>query len=127
MATDKATVAYVCDQMQAAGVISARTMFGEYAVYCDGRLVGLICDDTLYLKPTPGAVALLGEGAMGPPYPGAKDHYIIDEGLEDAGALAGLVAVIAGEVPAAKPKKPKAGASRPKKPAQPKPVLKKEK
>jgi TfoX/Sxy family transcriptional regulator of competence genes len=28
-------------------------MFGEYGVYCDEKFVALICDDTLFVKPTP--------------------------------------------------------------------------
>ncbi len=107
MATDQRTVDYICEQMQGAGKISARKMFGEYALYCDGKVVALVCDDQLFLKPTPGARALLGDAPMAPPYPGAKPHFLIDEGLEDRTHLARLVAMVASEVPTPKPKKPK--------------------
>ena len=106
MPTHQSKVDYICEQMQAAGVISARKMFGEYGVYCDGKLVGLICDGQLFLKPTPSARALLGDAPMGPPYPGAKPQYLIDEGLDDADQLARVVAVVAAEVNAPAPKKP---------------------
>jgi hypothetical protein len=36
--------------------VSARKMFGEFALYCDGKLVALICDDQLFVnRPMPAA------------------------------------------------------------------------
>ena len=52
MATRQSTVDYILDQLASAGSISARKMFGQYALYCDGKVVGLVCDDTLYVKIT---------------------------------------------------------------------------
>ena len=104
MATDRETVAYICEQAAGAGAVSARPMFGEYGLYCDGRVVGFVCDNSLLLKMTAGAVALLGDASVGKPYPGAKDYYLIDEGLEDADSLARLIAAIARDVPPPKPK-----------------------
>ena len=54
MATETDVMAYILEQLQDAGNVTARRMFGEYAVYCDGKVVGLICDNQLFLKPTPG-------------------------------------------------------------------------
>lgn len=107
MATETDVMTYILEQLQGAGHVTARRMFGEYAVYCDGRVVGLICDNQLFLKPTPGALALLGQVAMAPPYPGAKPHLLIDDGLEDAALMAQVVAAIARDLPAPKPKAPK--------------------
>lgn len=42
MASTKDFAEHVCDQMRGAGDISMRKMFGEYAVYCDGKMVALI-------------------------------------------------------------------------------------
>jgi TfoX/Sxy family transcriptional regulator of competence genes len=39
------------EQIAAAGPVSARKMFGEYATYCDAKMVSLVCDDELYVKP----------------------------------------------------------------------------
>ena len=109
MATDPDTVTYIVEQAQGAGQVTARKMFGEYGLYCDGKVVGLICDDQLFLKPTPGAQTLLGDTRKAPRYPGAKPHFLIDEGLEDADLLARVIAMIASEIPTPKPKtaKPK--------------------
>ena len=52
MASSQRTVAFLVEQMAAAGAVSATPMFGEYAVYGDGKVVALICDDRLFVKPT---------------------------------------------------------------------------
>ena len=39
MASDKSFVDFIVDQIGNAGVITSRMMFGEYAVYCDGKVV----------------------------------------------------------------------------------------
>ena len=41
MASDQRFMDYVIDQIGAAGPVSCRKMFGEYAVYCDGKVVAL--------------------------------------------------------------------------------------
>ncbi|HHS82096.1 MAG TPA: competence protein TfoX, partial [Devosia sp.] len=43
MASSQEFVDFVVEQMGGAGTISARKMFGEYGVYCDGKLIGLVC------------------------------------------------------------------------------------
>lgn len=112
MPTDKERVAYICEQVQGAGAVSARPMFGEYGLYCDGRVVALICNNQLFLKPAPQAMALLGQRLnpvpVAPAYPGSKPMAQADEALDDADLLARVVAMIAREVPEPKAKKPKA-------------------
>ena len=60
MSSDQSFVDYVCDQMLDAGVIRSRKMLGEFAIYCDDKVVALVCDDQLFVKPTPGGRAFLG-------------------------------------------------------------------
>ena len=85
---------------------SARAMFGEYAVYGDGKVVALVCDDRLYVKVHPRTQALAAECELAPPYPGAKDHYVLDEGQWMARQdLPQLLADLAKELPAPKTKK----------------------
>lgn len=45
MASDLDFVEFVVDQMENAGVITYRKMFGEYALYCEGKVVALVCDN----------------------------------------------------------------------------------
>ena len=52
MATDKDMVEYIVEQIEDVGEITYLKMFGEYGIYSDGKIFGLICDNKLYLKPT---------------------------------------------------------------------------
>ena len=45
MPSDQKFVDFVIHQIKNAGEISAKKMFGEYGVYSDGKLFGLICDN----------------------------------------------------------------------------------
>jgi len=99
MASDQDFIDYVCTQMRGAGPISSRRMFGEAAIYFDGRVIGFVCDNQLFIKPVPAARAFIGEPVEKPPYPGAKMYFLIDEQLEDPQWLAALVRVTATEVP----------------------------
>jgi TfoX/Sxy family transcriptional regulator of competence genes len=108
MSCDPDFVAYLCDQMRGAGRIESRKMFGEYAIYCDGRVVVLACDNQCFLKPTAGARAALAAPVEAPPYPGAKAHFLLTDELDDRELMTRLVRLVAAEVPLPKPKKTKA-------------------
>lgn len=43
-------ITYLKEVFERFGVVSARRMFGGYGLYHDGRMFGLVVDDTLYLK-----------------------------------------------------------------------------
>lgn len=104
MATRAETVAFFLEQLEGRGV-SARKMFGEYGIYAGGRMVALICDDTLFVRPIPEAAAYLGTPVEGLPYPGATPHFRIDPDLwEQADWLWGLIALLARSLPEPKPK-----------------------
>ncbi|MEO6091605.1 MAG: TfoX/Sxy family protein [Novosphingobium sp.] len=78
--------------MAGAGDIRAKRMFGEYGVYCDDIFIGVICNDTLYVKPTPQGDAIADGLDRVPPYQGAKPSIEVPEDrLEDHGWLAGLI------------------------------------
>jgi TfoX/Sxy family transcriptional regulator of competence genes len=98
---------YVCDQIADAGVIRYRKMFGEFAVYCDDKVVALVCDNQFFLKPTTSTQALLENCAMAPPYPGAKPYFVLHDELEDRARVVQAVRLTALEVPAPKPKRAK--------------------
>jgi DNA transformation protein and related proteins len=108
MSSQKSNVEYLLEQIAGAGAVSARAMFGEYAIYCDGKVVALFCDDQLFVKPTKAGAAHIDVIVEAPPYPGAKPHYLISgEKWEDAEWLSALVRKTAGELPVPKPKKKK--------------------
>lgn len=83
-------------------------MFGEYALYLDGKVLVLICDNSVFLKPLPANAALATGLPQGSPYPGAKAHWVLDELLEDRDRLQEILQVTADAPPAPKPKTQKA-------------------
>lgn len=80
MATQKETIEFILDKLRDRRRFTARAMFGEYALYADGKVVALVCDDRLYVKILPASRALESLCEKGEPYPGAKPHYLVDEG-----------------------------------------------
>ena len=110
MATQQRTVDHLLEQAAGAGAVSAKPMFGEYGVYVDGKLIGLVCDDQLYVKPTAAGRLHAEPVSEAPPYPGAKPHLLIEaDRWDDGDWLAGLLRVTAAELPAPKPRKAKEG------------------
>jgi TfoX/Sxy family transcriptional regulator of competence genes len=108
MATQQHIVDYLLEQASVAGAVSARPMFGEYGVYVDGKLIGLICDDQLYLKPTPSGRCHAEPVSEAPPYPGAKPHLLIEADRWDSAEWLGdLWRKTAAELPSPKARKPK--------------------
>jgi TfoX/Sxy family transcriptional regulator of competence genes len=104
MSSDKSFVEFIADQMGDAGLISYRKMFGEYAVYCDGKVVALICDNQLFVKPTHGGKSYIGNPAEADPYTGAKPHFLIEDAFEDREWISGLIRATAKELPIPRPK-----------------------
>ena len=108
MASSQRTANFLIEQIAGAGAVSARKMFGEYGVYCDGRIVALICDDRFFVKSTLAGRAHIGKVKEASPYPGAKPCFVIaEERWDDADWMTALIAVTAAELPLPKPKKPK--------------------
>ena len=97
-------VDYIADQCAGAGEIVTKKMFGDYAIYCNGKIFGLICDDQFYVKPTEQGRALLRTVDLQPPYEGAKDYFRITD-VDDRDYLAALVRETCKALPAPKPKK----------------------
>ena len=109
MSSDENFVKFIVDQIEAAGSIHYRKMFGEYAIYCDGKVVALICDDKLFVKPTESGRSFIEDLVEAPPYAGAKLSFLIEDKFEDKEWISELIRITAEELPAPKPKKPKKG------------------
>ena len=108
MASDHGIVAFILEQIASAGDVRARPMFGEYGLYCDDRMVAMVCDDQLFVKPTQAGRDYIGEVTEGLPFPKANPYFLIDGDLwDDADWMADLVRVTAAELPVPKPKKAK--------------------
>lgn len=112
MAASRQTLDYLLEQLAGAGDVSVRAMFGGHALYCGARIVALIGEDALFVKPTPAGHALisahLGAVAEAPAYEGAKPSLVVPaDQWDDADWLSQLIAASAAQLPAPAPKKPK--------------------
>lgn len=107
MASEQTFVDFIVDQIENAGEISAKKMFGEYALYSGEKMFALICDNKLFIKPTKAGRAFIGDVVEVPPYPGAKPSFLIEDKVEDRGWLSELVRISVAELPLPKPKKKK--------------------
>ena len=106
MASSNDLVQYIVDQCSDAGEIIAKKMFGDYGIYCNGKIFGLVCDDCLYVKPTERGRAVLRNVVMRPPYEGAKDYFLVED-IDNREYLSMLVCETCKELPMPKPKKRK--------------------
>ena len=106
MSSQQKTVDYILEQSAGGGTVTARKMFGEYGMYCDGKVVALICDDQLFIKPTEAGRAYLGAATEAEAYRGSKMYFLVGgERWDDAEWLAGLVKATADALPAPKTRK----------------------
>ena len=105
MATRRETIDLLLDYAEAAGHMATRRMFGEYALYCDGKVVALVFKDELYVKATHAGRTYLGEPTEAMPFEGAKPWFLVGgDQWEDAEWLAELLRRTAAELPIPKPK-----------------------
>ena len=92
MASNIDFVQYIVDQCSGAGEIAAKKMMGDYCIYCNGAIFGVICDNNLYIKETDAGRVLLKEVVLRPPYEGAKNYFYIGD-VDDRDYLTELVRV----------------------------------
>ncbi len=72
MASRQSTVDCILMQMAGAGVVRSRRMFGESAICCDEKLIALVCDNRLFVKPTCGGRRHAVTATDLPPYAGVN-------------------------------------------------------
>jgi TfoX/Sxy family transcriptional regulator of competence genes len=95
VASDRDFVEYVANQAGLGAALTHRKMFGEYAVYLHGTVIAFICDNQLYVKPTPEGRSVLRTVSEHPPHPKAKPYFRIDVELDDRELLQRLFQVTA--------------------------------
>jgi TfoX/Sxy family transcriptional regulator of competence genes len=105
MATRQDLVDFLLEQMSGVPDVTARKMFGEYAIYSTGKLVALVCDDQLFVKPSDAGRKFIGRVTEGEPYPGAKPCFLVEgDQWEDGDWLSELIRVTAKALPTPKAK-----------------------
>ena len=117
MSTQKETTAYILETLESHSdshrmgftrpyTFAVRAMFGEYALYCGGKVVALICNDLLYVKIVPVSFLLEAVCDTDAPYDGAKLHYVVEEEqLRSIENLAEILQLISKALPKPKLKK----------------------
>lgn len=86
--------------------IRLQPMFGEHAIYCDDRIFGFVCDDTLLLKLVPEAEELTAQLPRGEAYPGSKPYGVVgDDAMDDTEWLHEVAQTIASTQPHKPPKR----------------------
>lgn len=106
MATKKSIVDDVLETAALGSRLTHRKLFGEFALYLDGKVVAFVCDNSLFIKPSAAVTTLAPDLPMGSPYPQAKDVPIADQLLDDPDALRRLILATAELMPPPKEKKP---------------------
>ncbi|MCI9137963.1 MAG: competence protein TfoX [Lachnospiraceae bacterium] len=107
MATSKEFHDYILENLQRAGEVSTKKMMGEYCVYYREKVIGNICDNTLFLKPTDSVLRLLPDAERAYPYEGSKTLMAVVEQVEHEAVMRELLGAMYEELPAPKPKKKK--------------------
>ncbi len=104
MASSKAYLDFVLEQLSDLDDIAYRAMMGEYILYYREKIVGGIYDDRLLVKPVKAAIALMPEAPHEPPYEGAKKMIPVDN-VDSRKFLEELFTAMYEELPAPKKKK----------------------
>lgn len=98
---------YVREGFSAAGDIVIKSMMGGYLVYFNGKLIGDIWNNELFLKRTPTSNSLLVDSELRYPYEGSKTLMHVFDRFEDTALVLELLDGMYTELPEKKPAKAK--------------------
>lgn len=104
MATSKEFLNNFSELLKPLEGVTFRPMMGEYLIYYNGKLIGDICDNKIFIKPIESAKRLMPEAEMQPPYTGAKEMLLLDN-FEDVDFVAKLFNEIYPHLPEPKKRK----------------------
>jgi len=96
---------YVRDSFSESGDIVIRPMMGGYLVYYNGKLIGDICGDELFLKRTPTSDRLLADSELRYPYEGSKTLMHVFDSFDDKALIRELLDGMYAELPEKKKKR----------------------
>ena len=82
---------YVYEVFSAAGDIVIKPMMGGYLVYLNGKLIGDICANELFLKRTPTSDRLLADSELRYPYEGSKTLMHVFDSFDDKSLILELL------------------------------------
>ena len=99
MGSTQGFVDHVVEQFEADCAVTYKKMFGEYGLFSEGKMFGMVCDDRLFVKPTDAGRAYIGDVVEAPPYPGAKPSFLIEDRLDDREWLSELARITTRALP----------------------------
>ncbi len=104
MASDKAYLDFILEQLSGLENVTYRAMMGEYIIYYRGRIAGGIYDNRFLVRPTKSAMAMMPDADRELPYEGAKEMLLVDN-VDSREFLTELLTAMYDELPAPKKKK----------------------
>lgn len=104
MASSKAYLEFILEQLSGLEGISYRPMMGEFLIYYCGKIVGGIYDDRFLVKPVKAAREMMPDAELEPPYEGAKEMLLVNR-VEDRDFLFELLEAMYEELPLPKKRK----------------------
>ena len=105
MSTTKEFHDYIVEWLHKAGEVSTRRMMGEYCVYYKGKLIGDICDNRLFFKPTEAVLRLLPGAERDYPYEGSKTLMVVVDEVENTELMGRVLDQMYEELPMVKKRK----------------------
>ena len=96
---------YVRECFSEAGDIVIKSMMGGFLVYFNGKLIGDVCGNELFLKRTPTSDRLLAESELRYPYEESKTLMHVFDSFDDKALIQELLEGMYVELPASKKKK----------------------
>lgn len=106
MASSKAYLQFVLEQLSDLEEITSRAMMGEFIIYYRGKIIGGIYDDRFLVKQTKSSIAYMPTASRELPYEGAKEMLLVDE-VDNKEFLTDLFHAMYEELPMRKVKKNK--------------------
>ena len=104
MASSKAYLDFILEQLSELEAITYKAMMGEYIIYYQGKIVGGIYDDRFLVKPVKSAIKLMPNAEYELPYKGAKEMLLVDD-VDNKEFMKDLLEAMYEELPAPKVKK----------------------
>ena len=98
---------YVRECFSEAGDIVIKPMMGGFLVYFNGKLIGDVCGDELFLKRTPTSDRLLADSELRYPYEESKTLMHVFDNFDDKALIQELLEGMYAELPEKKAKKAK--------------------
>lgn len=103
MACTTEFVDFICATLSPLGEVNSRKMMGDYVIYVNGKCVITACDNNAFVKKLPCIADMMADAETAPPYPGAKEAYILD--LSDISKVLKVISTLWQYLPFPKSKK----------------------